>query len=156
MVGFHGWSERLLRAPEGTAQRGQDILQAAFGTFAPQSDPDAAAKFALAAIGRGRGLQMTGLVHLLTEDARIGELEGDPGWSLQRRDRSNTMPGYAAWPDEARYRAFVDPSQYALAVPERYYDRASFHALVGKMVDVFAQTHPEASDVVQSVRAALV
>jgi hypothetical protein len=98
---------------------------------------------------------MPSLIQLLTEGARIAEIEGEPGWTLERRDDGNDMPGYAGWPAGAKYRAYVDPTQYHLAHPEKFYDRTSFQALVTRLVDAFERLHPDWKDVAKSVRAAL-
>jgi hypothetical protein len=123
--------------------------------FDPRVDPDGAAKFALSAICRGRARQMPQLIQLLSEGASLGGLEGEPGWSLERRDDGNTMPGYAAWPPGAKYRAHVDPETYRLPQPEVFYDRAGFHALVGAMLDEFEAGHPDQTDLARAVRAKL-
>jgi hypothetical protein len=143
------------RMPDGMNEAGTDIATAAFGRFEPQTDPDGAAKFALAAIARGRGRQMPHLVHLLTEGAPLGEIEGEPGWTLERRDDGNTKPGYARWPEGAKYRAAVDPAQLRLAHPEKFYDRAGFHALVAQLLDAHARLHPEQESVTAAIRAIL-
>jgi hypothetical protein len=126
-----------------------------FSRFDPRVDPDGAAKFSLAAIGRGRARQMPQLTQLLSEGALLGGLEGEPGWSLERRDDGDTMPGYAAWPPGAKYRAYVDPEAYRLPHPEVFYDRAGFHALVGAMLDEFEASHADQTDLVRAVRAKL-
>jgi hypothetical protein len=154
MTFSHGQDQQV-RNPNGMAAGGKEISIEAFGRFEPQSDPDAAAKFALSAIGRGRGRQMPSLVELLTEGARIGEIEGEPGWTLERRDDGNTMPGYAGWPPGAKYRAYVDPEEYRLAHPETFYGRAGFHALVARLVDAFERLHPDRGDLVAAIRAVL-
>jgi len=143
------------RTPDGTALASKDISIQAFGRLEPQSDPDAAAKFALAEIGSGRGRRMSSLIHLLTEGDRIGGLEGDPGWTLERPDDRNIMPGFANWPPGVKYRARVDPAGYHLANPEKFYDRASFHLLVTRLLDAFERLHPEQGNVIRSVRAVL-
>lgn len=126
-----------------------------FSRFDPREDADGAAKFALAAIGRGRARQMPQLTQLLSEKAFLGGLEGEPGWSLERRDDGNIMPGYDTWPPGAKYRAYVDPEAYRLPQPEVFYDKAGFHALVGAMLDEFETSHPDQTEVVRAVRTLL-
>lgn len=128
---------------------------AGFSAFDPRTDADAAAKFALAAIGRGRARQLPDLAELMTEQSWLGGIEGEPGWSLERRDDGDTMPGYATWPDGAKYRAYVDPQAYVLPQPEVFYDRAGFHRLVASMLAEFEARNPDQAEMAGTVRAAL-
>ena len=110
----------------------------AFGGFDPQNDPDAAIKIVLNSLLMDKRVEE--LRQLLTEGDEVGALAGEPGWVLQRRDEgsSGKMPGYAAWPNEARFRAFVDPAVYHLGHPEYYMDRAEFQNYVDRAVRAYA------------------
>ena len=121
-----------------------DFFQIAFGGFAPQTDPDAAVKFCLQSLAADD--RLLDLVDLLTEGSDYGGIEGEPGWTLERRDDGDPAPGYAAWPAGAKFRAFVNPSDYELAVPESFYSRAAFLAFVHAIVSAYAVRHPDRAD----------
>jgi hypothetical protein len=140
----HDTFDRRALSPDGMGGGSRmDIYDAAWGRPAYWDDPDAAAKFALAAIGRDARRMLGALANLVTANGPVGELEGDPGWTLERRDPGNEAPGYANWPEGAAYRAFVDPLQFRIGMPQQYYDRDSFHALVAHLLDALEQLHPD-------------
>ena len=97
------------------------------GGFQPQSDQHAAVKFSLQSILTNHRLDE--LSNLLPEGGKIGQLEGDPGWSLERRD-SFDLQGFERWPVKADFRAYVFPESFQLAYPEKFYDRATFEAFI--------------------------
>ena len=132
-----------------------DIYDAAYGRPAYRDDPDAVVKVALAAIGREPRRMLGALGNLLTANNPVGELEGDPGWSLQRRDEENAMPGYAGWPEGAAYRAVVNSMVFSLGTPQRYYDRDSFHLLARQMLDAVGWLNPGQASLVAAVRRKL-
>jgi hypothetical protein len=113
-----------------------DYLHAAFGPFEPQKDVDAAMKFALnVALMDGR---LDDLVALLTPGHRIGGVAGEPGWEI---DRLGNGP-------QPRFRAQVDRESYALAHPEREYDRAALLRILAPMLRAYVGHRPEAAAVV--------
>lgn len=113
-----------------------DYLHAAFGTFEPQSDADAALKFALnAVLMDGR---LDDLAALLTPDHRTGGIAGEPGWEIDR-------VGGAA---PTRYRAQVDREGYALAHPQGEYDAAGLLRILGPMLAAYARHRPAAAPAV--------
>lgn len=126
-----------------------DFFQLAFGGFSPQEDPDAAVKFCLQALAADH--RLPALVNLLAEGSETGGIEGVPGWLLERRDDGDAAPGYATWPTGAKFRAFVDPQEYELATPERFYTRAEFLRFVRAVVDAYAVRYPDRADSLMSV-----
>lgn len=132
-----------------------DLYDAAYGRPVYRDDPDAAVKIALAAIGRELRRMLGALGNLLTVNGPVGEVEGDPGWSLERRVEGNAMPGYAAWPEGAAYRATVDPMVFGLGTSQQYYDRDSFHLLARQMLDAVEQLNPGHASAVAAVRGKL-
>jgi hypothetical protein len=64
-----------------------DYFAKAFGGFDPSGDPDAALKFVLNAILMDNRLDE--LSSIVTDGHEIGALEGEPGWTLERRDGRN-------------------------------------------------------------------
>jgi hypothetical protein len=107
----------------------------AFGIFEPHRDKDAGGKLVLESLFTTNRLD--DLAEMLTSGSRLGGLGGEPGWTLERRDEGNSAPGYASWPEGARYRTFVDPEAFALATPERYYARDEFHQLVKTILNAY-------------------
>jgi hypothetical protein len=130
-----------------------DLFKAAFGGFAPQTDPDAAAKFCLQTLAADH--RLPGLASVLTEGSDIGGIEGVPGWLLERRDDGDPAPGYAAWPSTAKFRAFVDPQEYELATPEQFYTRAEFLPLVQAIVAAYVARYPDRADALTPLIALL-
>jgi hypothetical protein len=113
-----------------------DYLHAAFGSFQPQADADAAMKFALnAALMDGR---LDDLAAVLTPGHRTGGIAGEPGWQIDRLG-SATQP---------RYRAQVDRDGYALAHPEGEYDAAGLLRVLGPMLAAYARHRPAAAPAV--------
>jgi hypothetical protein len=121
----------------------------AFGPADPLHDPDYSAKMGLHSIAGDNDLD--DLAELLTSNGELGALLGEHGWKLERRDEGNNMPGYANWPDWARYHSYVDPHEYEMGVQEKYYRKEEFHALVRKMVNAYAKQKPEAAAQVNAV-----
>jgi hypothetical protein len=117
-----------------------DLFRAAFGSFSPLKDSDAAVKICLHSIAADNHLDT--LQELLTEGAELGGMEGVPGWSLERRDSGDTAPVYAGWPAGAKFRAFVDPEALALAVPERFYSWSEFLPFLRAIVQAYAVERP--------------
>jgi hypothetical protein len=97
-----------------------DYFAQAFGGFDPSRDPDAALKFVLNAIMMHDRLD--GLSSILTDGHEIGALEGEPGWTLERRDSglAGESSAYRNWPPGARFRAYVDPNQFHLGHSEAF------------------------------------
>lgn len=98
------------------------------GDFEPQHDPHAAVKFVLNLMHADDRL---GELHRLLEH-RLGGIEGDPGWILERRalpelgEQAESPP----WPDGAMFRAYVEPDAYELAHPECFLTREQFEGYV--------------------------
>jgi hypothetical protein len=67
-----------------------------------------------------------------TDGHEIGALEGEPGWTLERRDGGSAgdMPAYRTWPQRARFRALVDPDQFHLGHAEAFASSGAFHKYV--------------------------
>jgi hypothetical protein len=115
-----------------------DYSYEAFGPFEPQQDRDAAAKFALnALLMDGR---IDDLAALLTPGGKTSGLGGEPGWEIDRIESDG--------PANIRFRAFVDPEDFALAHPERTYDEKTFRALLDPMLAVYARHNPGAKPVI--------
>jgi hypothetical protein len=95
-------------------------------------DKDAALRLALDSLVRDNW--MDALRELMIIGVGVGRLEGEPGWSLERRDPGNNAPGYAGWPDGAVFRAFVDPEALSLPHGERFYGKEEFYKLVEVIV----------------------
>lgn len=131
----------------------EDYFRDAFGGFFPDSDKDAAAKFALNVLAMDDRIES--LVKLLTEDDPVGTLGGEPNWELERRDDGNTAVGYADWPRGAKYCAWVDPAAYPLEWPGRFYGKAEFHQLVRAILDAYLARNPRQAQQVAKVAALL-
>ncbi len=128
-------------------------IKEAFGGLNPQTDRDAAVKFSLDSVLLDARLEE--LRDLLTEGSDLGGVEGEPGWTLERRDKNNKSAGYVGWPPQARYRAFVDPAAYRLRFPERFYDAAGFHAYVRSALAAYSARHPEAKATISQILSLL-
>lgn len=114
-----------------------DYLQQAFGGLNPQTDQDAAVKFALNVIlmdGRLRELSC-----LLIDGHDIGGVEGEPGWLIERRDTGSAgeLPYYSEWPANAQFHVHVDPAAFELACPDMFMTAHDFHHYVGKAMDAY-------------------
>ena len=121
-----------------------DFFSEAFGGFDPISDKDAAMKFCLNAVLMDR--RFVDLDRLLPDVSNVGDIEGEPGWIIERRNEGDTL-GYDGWPQPSRFRAFVEPDSYELAFPEFFYDRSAFISLVSSAVRAYCDRHPERGDV---------
>jgi hypothetical protein len=121
----------------------------AFGTFAPHTDRDAAVKFILDLVLADDRLD--DLANLLSISSKIGAIEGEPGWILERRKDHAIQSAYSAWPQYAGYRAFVDPTGYRLAFPQSFYTVQTFHQYVHAAVNVYVKHRPEHADAANNV-----
>src|SRR5690349_24922302 len=119
-----------------------DYLESAFGEFSA-GDVDAAVRFALDAILAAERFDRLG--ELITEFADLGELGGEPGWVLERRDvgEAGNMPGYARWPAWVRFGAFVAPTGIHLGHPEFYVHKPGFERDLSAAMRVYAELDPE-------------
>ncbi len=128
-----------------------DYLQQAFGGLNPQTDQDAAVKFALNVIlmdGRLRELSC-----LLIDGHDIGGVEGEPGWMIERRDTGLTgeLPYYSEWPMNARFHVHVEPSAFELACPDMFMTAHDFYRYVGRAMDAYLSGNSIEADLAQLV-----
>jgi len=128
-----------------------DYLQQAFGGLNPQTDQDAAVKFALNVIlmdGRLRELSC-----LLIDGHDIGGVEGEPGWMIERRDTgpAGELPYYSEWPMNARFHAHVEPSAFELACPDMFMTAHDFYRYVGRAMDAYLSGSSIEADMAQLV-----
>ena len=128
-----------------------DYLQQAFGGLNPQTDQDAAVKFALNVIlmdGRLRELSC-----LLIDGHDIGGVEGEPGWMIERRDTGLTgeLPYYSEWPMNARFHVHVEPSAFELACPDMIMTAHDFYRYVGRAMDAYLSGNSIEADLAQLV-----
>jgi hypothetical protein len=122
-----------------------DYFQSAFGGLDPHNDPDAAIKFVLNVILMDKNFKF--LAHVLPEDSSIGEIGGDPEWTLERRVMPHAPSAYSQWPAGSRFRAYVDPEGYELAHPECFLDKEGFYRYVLTAIHAYLERNPsEASD----------
>lgn len=128
-----------------------NYLQEAFGGFNPKIDHDAAVKFVISIILIDD--RLIELSYLLTDGHKIGGMEGEPGWIIERRDTgpSGDMPGYAHWPKNMHFHVHVEPSVFELAHPEIFLETNLFHRYVRKAIDVYLVKNPTRSEVVELV-----
>lgn len=116
-------------------------FDAAFGGLNPRKDKDAAIKFILNAILMDGHFE--GLARLLPEGSPIGGIEGDPGWTLERRSAADfDSPAYAAWPSHSRFRAHVDPMGYELEYPEFFMDRPTINRYISTALACYLEKNP--------------
>ena len=119
-----------------------DYFRAAFGGFDPQNDKDAALKLSLDALFADARLDDLGAI--LSPEGRVGGIEGEPGWILERRLDSDNA-SYEGWPSAATFRASVDPETYSLGHPEFFCDALTFRKYTSAILKVFAERYPEDS-----------
>ena len=130
-----------------------DYFNEAFGGFCPESDKDAALKFSLCVLALdGR---MEELFRLVEGGGNFGGVEGDPGWIIERRDDGDVI-GYEGWPDDARFRAYVDPDGYSLSFPEFYADRRTFFKYVGALVIEYKRRNSAHGETLRRIEKLLV
>ena len=117
-------------------------FQDAFDGFSPQTDKDASIKFALVVILKDE--RFRDLYEILIDGNDIGEIVGDPGWSIERRDidKTNANPYYSNWPLGKSFYIYVDPSEYELAFTEIFLSKNEFHEYVMKAVDSYTRQNP--------------
>ena len=130
-----------------------DYFKEAFGGFNPQQDKDAALKFSLCVLmldGRTEEL-----LRLVKGADRFGGVEGEPGWIIERREDGEQV-GYEAWPDDARFRAYVEPGSYSLAYPEFFSDRQTFFRYVQAIVAEYVRRYPDKTAFANKVNEAMV
>ena len=132
-----------------------DYFNEAFGGFDPQNDSDAAVKFALNMIFMDE--RFGELSHLLNDGDPLGGIEGEPGWIIERRDggASGQMPGYADWPANSSFRAYVDPTCYKLAYPEVFLEGRLFCTYVSKIVEAYISSNSLNDNSIQNVKKAV-
>lgn len=92
--------------------------------------PKGAFKFALDCVLTYNRIEE--LSWLTTDGHRVGGVEGDPGWEIERRDSSSPIdePGYEAWPAWASFRAYVPQEECYLAHPELFMSGVYFYGRV--------------------------
>jgi hypothetical protein len=125
-----------------------DYFNEAFNGFDPRSDKGAAMKFCLNAVLMDR--RFADLERLLPDETKVGGMEGEPGWIIERRNEGE-IKGYEDWPQFACFRAFVDPGGYALAYPEFFCDKSMFEKFVSSAIRAYCNRHPERSQEVESI-----
>lgn len=128
-----------------------DYLQQAFGGLNPQTDQDAAVKFALNVIlmdGRLRELSC-----LLIDGHDIGGVEGEPGWMIERRDAGSAgeLPYYSEWPTNARFHVHVEPTAFELACPDKFMASHDFCHYVERAMDAYLSGNPSETEMVQLI-----
>ncbi|MDO9404668.1 MAG: hypothetical protein Q7T87_11615 [Polaromonas sp.] len=128
-----------------------DYFQQAFGGLNPQTDQDAAVKFALNAILMDARLHE--LSCLLIDGHDIGGIEGEPGWIIERRDTGPTgeLPYYSEWPMSARFHVRVEPAEFQLAYPDMFMEARDFHRYVGRAMDTYLTENSAETDAAQLV-----
>ena len=128
-----------------------DYFAQAFGGFDPSGDPDAALKFVLNAILMDDRLDE--LSSIVTDGHEIGALEGEPGWTLQRRDSgpAGDMPGYRNWPQGASFRAYVDPDEFRLGHSEAFASSIAFHNYVRNVLTAYVARNPASENVARAI-----
>ncbi|WP_048441685.1 hypothetical protein [Caenimonas sp. SL110] len=119
-----------------------DYIKAAFGDFAPQLDENAAIKFALNVVLMDNRLQE--LAELVVDASQLGGIEGEPGWTLERRDLSDeeNEAAYPGWPADMRFKASVNEDAYTLRHPEFFMRREDFMKYVILAVDAYVAADP--------------
>ncbi|MFN3151711.1 hypothetical protein [Bremerella sp.] len=103
------------------------LIDSAFGTWKPGVDPLAALKFCLSVILSERDFDW--LVELLSADNGM-QLQGDPGWELERRTDS---------PNEEAFRACVPEGLIGIEPHEVYVDSATFMTTLRALLDAAKQ-----------------
>ena len=119
-----------------------DYFKTAFGGFAPHLDEDAAIKFTLNAVLLDNRLDE--LVEVVIDGSQFGGIEGEPGWTLERRDvadEGNEM-AYPGLPAGARFKASVDEDAYRLKHPEYFMDREGFMKYLVLAIDAYVAIDP--------------
>ncbi|MDM0046630.1 hypothetical protein QTH91_19225 [Variovorax dokdonensis] len=128
-----------------------DYLQQAFGGLDPQTDQDAAVKFALNVI------LMDGRLHelscLLIDGHDIGGVEGEPGWMIERRDTGSLgeLPYYSDWPANARFHVRVEPTAFELASPDMFMTSHDFCHYVGRAMDAYLSEKPAETEMAKLI-----
>lgn len=125
-----------------------DYFNEAFCGFSPDSDRDAALRFSLCILALDNRVHE--LLQLVEGGNNLGGIEGEPGWIIERREDGETL-GYENWPNDARFRAYVDPDSYSLRHPEFFADRLTFFQYVGALARVYKNHHPEYEEIVRRI-----
>ena len=123
----------------------------AFGNYDPETDIHAAVKFCVALAVSYR--QFGDLAQLLTESSQKAGFGSDPGWLLEKRVGGD--PEQMNWPQDAMFRASVEPRGYELGHPEGFYTREEFCKYVLVAINAHVAEYPSHADDVAPVRAAL-
>jgi hypothetical protein len=128
-----------------------DYFAQAFGGVDPLRDPDAALKFVLNAIMMDDRLDE--LSSILTDGHEIGALEGEPGWTLERRDSglAGERSAYRNWPPGARFRAYVDPNQFHLGHSEAFAGSRVFHKHVRNALAAYVARNPSNEETARAI-----
>lgn len=121
-----------------------DYFQIAFGGFAPHRDEDAAIKLILNELLMDTSFDATSKMLAETDD--VAGIEGDPGWTLEKRGPSDKN-----WPINAQFRAYVDPESYELAFPEFYMSRDLFKRYMSVATQALLRVNPNAEPLVKGV-----
>ncbi|MFZ6742837.1 hypothetical protein ACO0LC_06425 [Undibacterium sp. JH2W] len=128
-----------------------DYYQSAFGKFNPQGDPHVAVKFILNILVSEE--RFSDLLCLLTDGNQIGALEGVPGWIIERRriNASGAIDYFSEWPKDAKFHAYVDPSEFELASPSMFMNEDTFHGFVRLAINAYSEKNTSKSDYVEKV-----
>ncbi|MDO5623907.1 MAG: hypothetical protein Q4G71_04380 [Pseudomonadota bacterium] len=96
--------------------------------------------FCLRAIVRDN--RLTDLREIMSENSEFGGFEGSPGWIIERRNAGEVV-GYEDWPQQAMYRAFVDPSYYIITQPEMFCERDELLKSVDEVLMECTPSNPQ-------------
>jgi hypothetical protein len=118
-----------------------DLLLIVFPDFFSPNNQDAAVQFCIDAVIHNKQLAL--LPRLLDLKSNLGEIGGDPGWTIERRKPIFAQDSYASWPSWAAFRTFLDPDSYYVPHPECYSSEETFLIYLKKLLLAYGLDHPD-------------
>jgi hypothetical protein len=116
------------------------MLLTAFPEFFGPANHDAAMQFCINAVIHNGQLPM--LARLLDPSSDLGEIGGEPGWTIEKRKTIATPGAYSTWPTWAEFRTFFFPEAYAVPVPESYSTEEQFLLCLKQLLIAYSGQDP--------------
>jgi hypothetical protein len=122
-----------------------DYVVEAFGGWPELARPDGPLKYALNAIFGERHIETFAR---FLNSPNVDGISGDPGWEIERKGpRSNPLE----WPEDAEFKAAVDPQFFAYDNPEFFFSKEKLFTYIQTVLNVYCRVHPERESEVRTL-----
>ena len=118
-----------------------DLLTNVYPDFFDATNRVAAMQFSLNAAIRNQQLPM--LLNLFDVNNNVVAVEGDPGWTIERRKPIGSLTDYLSWPSWASFRIYLDPDAYLVGRPECYVSEHDFMMCLHQLLTAYTTEYPQ-------------